>query len=195
MKTFIVALALSALTFGCSSSNKEADTASNQTSGAQSTATSSAISGPAAASTSAATSAAFVSYEAAVDKARTENKYVFVDIYTDWCTWCHRLDKDVYGNPTVQREFAKNFALTKINAESETKHTVTGSQLSERELAEKWNVTGFPTLVFLDKTEKPVFAYIGYLPPEKFLKLLDFVSTGAFQQTEDFDAWLKTHSS
>jgi thioredoxin-related protein len=182
----IIAIALA----GCSSSGKETDTNTQQTT-QQSTSEESTSQ----TSQPAATETKFVSYDAAVTKAKAENKYIFVDIYTDWCTWCHKLDKDVYQDPTVQKAFAKNFAITKINAESSTQHTVEGGKvMTEEQIAEKWNVTGFPTLVFLDTTEKPVFAYIGYLPPDKFLKLLDFVSTGAYRQSDDFQAWLKTHS-
>lgn len=188
MKIAVAALALtfSISVLGCSSSGKEADTNTQQTSTSTSSTTSEAP----------LTEAKFVSYDAAVTKAKAENKYIFVDIYTDWCTWCHKLDKDVYQDATVQKAFAKNFAITKINAEASTEHTVAGgTRMTEAQIAEKWNVTGFPTLVFLDTTEKPVFAYIGYLPADKFLKLLDFVSTGAYRQSDDFQAWLKTHSS
>lgn len=187
MKKLGIVLTL-ALIAGCSSSGREADTNNQQNATTNGTTTTS--SAPAAAS-----EAKFIAYEAAVDQAKAQNKYIFVDIYTDWCTWCHKLDKDVYNDPTVKQAFAKNFTLTKINAESTTEHTFHGSKKSEEQIAEAWNVTGFPTLVFLDQSEKPVFAYIGYLPPERFLKLLDFVSTGGFKETEDFNAWLKTHSS
>lgn len=189
MKTYLASSALILFLLGCSSSGREADT--NQQQAAEQT--TSATSAPS--TTAGATSAKFVTYDAAIAKAKAENKFVFVDIYTDWCTWCQRLDKDVYSNATVQQAFAKNFAITKINAESATEHTFQGATKTEEQIATSWNVTGFPTLVFLDTTEKPVFAYIGYLPPDKFLKLLDFVSSGAFHQTDDFNTWLKTHSS
>jgi thioredoxin-related protein len=187
MTKSLLALSL-VLAIGCTSSSREPDKNASQTSAPTTTSASPTTS-------TAASEAKFVTYEAAVDQAKSQNKYVFVDIYTDWCTWCKKLDKDVYNNPTVQQAFAKNFTLTKINAEATTPHTFQGSQKTEEQIAEAWNVTGFPTLVFLDQTEKPVFAYIGYLSPDKFVKLLDFVSTGAFKQTDDFNGWLAKHAS
>src|SRR5271170_826891 len=28
-----------------------------------------------------------------------KTKYVMVDLYTDWCGWCKKLDKDTYTDP------------------------------------------------------------------------------------------------
>jgi thioredoxin-related protein len=140
--------------------------------------------------------AQFVGYENAVNTARTSNKLIFVDIYTDWCTWCHKLEKEVYTDPVVQQEFARNFALTKIDAEAETRRTYRGSILTERDLATQWNVTAYPTMIFLDQSETPVFAYEGYLPASDFVKLLEFVSSGAYRKEgANFRSWLTQSNS
>src|SRR5262249_44024278 len=52
----------------------------------------------------------------ALKRAQHKNKYVLVDVYTDWCGWCHKLDKETYSAPAV-KEYLKQFVLLKINAE------------------------------------------------------------------------------
>ncbi|CUT04904.1 DUF255 domain-containing protein, partial [Candidatus Kryptobacter tengchongensis] len=34
--------------------------------------------------------------------AKSENKKVLIDVYTDWCEWCKKMDEEVYTNSTVK---------------------------------------------------------------------------------------------
>ena len=36
---------------------------------------------------------------AAMSEARRTGKIVMIDVYTDWCGWCKRMDRDTYANP------------------------------------------------------------------------------------------------
>jgi thiol:disulfide interchange protein len=60
----------------------------------------------------------FVPFEKALSDAKTQNKLVLVDVYTDWCGWCKKLDRDVYPSAEVQKELKTYFTATKIDAES-----------------------------------------------------------------------------
>ena len=42
-----------------------------------------------------------LSWEQVLTKAKTENKFIFVDCYATWCGPCKVMDKDVYPNDTV----------------------------------------------------------------------------------------------
>ena len=37
------------------------------------------------------------SYEDALARARAEKRLLLVDVYTDWCGWCKKLDREVFG--------------------------------------------------------------------------------------------------
>lgn len=39
--------------------------------------------------------------ESAFKKAKAENKIIIVDVYTDWCSWCTRLDETTYIDKEV----------------------------------------------------------------------------------------------
>lgn len=75
--------------------------------------------------------------DASVQRARTENKRVMVEFYTQWCGFCKKVDAEVYTNAQVIGE-AQNFVNVKIDAE---KYTV---------LAAKYGVKRYPTFLFLD---------------------------------------------
>lgn len=95
-------------------------------------------------------------FEDALKSAKSQNKPIMVDFYTDWCGWCKKLDSDTYSDPKV-RAAAEKFICVKVDAEKESA------------LANKYAVAGFPTIMFLDKDGKVISKITGYLPPDKFL--------------------------
>lgn len=51
-------------------------------------------------------------------KMKEEPKFVWVDIYTDWCGWCKHMDKTTFSNPQVIEYMNKHFYSVKFDAES-----------------------------------------------------------------------------
>jgi thiol:disulfide interchange protein len=96
------------------------------------------------------------SFEEAMQRARRENKPVMVDFYTDWCSWCKVLDQKVYPNNDVIAESA-NWVSVKINAEKRT------------DLAQQYNVSGFPTIAFLRPDGHPLSIVPGFEPAPDFV--------------------------
>jgi thiol:disulfide interchange protein len=113
------------------------------------------------------------SYDAALQKARQEKKLVMVDVYTDWCGWCKKLDKDTYSHKNVEAKLAKDFVSLKINPEKSAQGA---------KLAKDFGTRGFPHIVFLDATGKKISEIGGYLPADKFLKQLEQVADKAKKQ-------------
>lgn len=93
-------------------------------------------------------------WNAAFEKAKAEDKLIFIDVYTDWCTYCKQLDEEVYTDKSVSEYFNKNFINIKFNAETEF----------GLPKAEQFRVSGFPTLLFLT-AEQQVFHEIGGFVP------------------------------
>ena len=135
----------------------------------------------------------FEPFEKAMADAKSQNKLVMVDVYTTWCHWCQKLDEDVYPTPEVQKQLGMYFAAVKVNAESDAAHSFAGKQVTERQLASQWNVTGYPTILFLSPDGTVLDRLPGYMPPKDFANVLQYMGTGAYKTTS-FEAWQSAHS-
>jgi len=110
-------------------------------------------------------------------KAKSENKILLVDAYTDWCSWCKVMDRETYTNAQVIAVLNNEFVCVKFNPEVEKKHKFGAYNLSSNELL-YWLANGqpggYPTSYFIfnpAKNDKRA-AQAGYLPPDQFLNLL-----------------------
>ncbi|MBS4027976.1 MAG: thioredoxin family protein [Ignavibacteriales bacterium] len=124
-----------------------------------------------------------------LETAAKSKKKVLVDVFTDWCAWCKRMDKDVYEQPDVKAYLAKNFILVKMDAESNNEVTYNGQSLSETQLAQDLGIDGYPSTVFFLPNGEVITAVPGYVPPEKFLLILKYIAEDHYNtmEWEDFE--------
>lgn len=115
------------------------------------------------------------SFDEGVALARQENKKILIDVYTDWCVWCKKMDKEVYTNGAVGQTMTSTFIAVKLNAESQKAVTFDGTPMNEASLAGTMGVTGYPTVVFLDPAAKPITKISGYMEPKEFASVLRFI--------------------
>jgi len=92
----------------------------------------------------------------AIRVAKGQNKPIMADFYTEWCGWCKKLDSETYSDSKVSAAAGK-FICVKINAEKQP------------DVANKYGVSGYPTVIFLDSSGNSLLKIPGYLPPDKFL--------------------------
>lgn len=129
----------------------------------------------------------------AMTKARNENKKVIVDIYTDWCGWCKKMDAEAYSNSDVKKIIADNFIFVKLDAEGKNKVTYNGKQYTEEELSYYFEVFSFPTTVFLEPDGKLIeYKYDkmnmknlpGYFKTEEFIKILNYFKDNKYKDSD-----------
>lgn len=107
-------------------------------------------------------------YKEILTKAKSENKIIMVDFFTDWCKWCIELDKKVYTNEEVS-DYANKYQINwKIDAEK-------GEGI---DLAKQYNVSGYPTIIFIDGDGKEIDRIVGYYPAKVFLKMMKDYNEG-----------------
>ena len=99
------------------------------------------------------------SYSEILNKAKQENKIIMIDFVTDWCKWCVETDRKVYTNSDVYAFANENQINWKIDAEKG----------EGPDLAKKYGVKGFPTIVFTQPDGVEIDRIYGYLPAEQFL--------------------------
>jgi thioredoxin-related protein len=104
----------------------------------------------------------------AFQKAKSENKLLMIDVFTDWCKWCIELDNKVYSQKDVY-EFANSKQVNfKIDAEKG----------EGKDFAKKYKVNGYPTILFLDGDGNEIDRIVGYEPAPEFLATMEDYHNG-----------------
>lgn len=125
----------------------------------------------------------------ALAEAKRADKPLLVDVYTDWCGWCKRMDKTTYGNPEVRDYVARSFVTARVNAEDDRRRaSYLGESRTYRQFADGFRISGYPTTVFLTPDGQLISVLPGYVKPATFLTVLRYVAEGHYR-TQSWDAF------
>jgi len=115
----------------------------------------------------------WLTFEEAMKKSAQDKKPIFVDVYTDWCGWCKKMDKNTFQIQEVVDYVAKNYHAVKIDAESEDATSFDGQKLTYRQLSGSvFQITGYPSIVLIN-SKKEVTVASGYREKADFIKMLE----------------------
>lgn len=105
-----------------------------------------------------------------LEKAKKESsksgKLIFIDAYTDWCGPCKRMAATTFQDPEVGKFFNKNF----INMKVEMEKDADGS-----EIAKRYRVRAYPTLLIIDGDGKLVKSVIGFKTKAQLMAIAESV--------------------
>lgn len=118
----------------------------------------------------------WMSFNDGITEAKKTGKKVMIDVYTDWCGWCKKMDKETYTNAGVVDYLNRYFVLIKLDAESSSKLNYRGESYTERELAGAFGITGYPSIIFLKGNGDPITTYPGYADAAKFKTVASFIA-------------------
>lgn len=138
----------------------------------------------------------WLTWEEAVAMTQNEGntKKVFVDVYTDWCGWCKKMDKDTFQNPEVAKYMQENYHMVKFNAEGKepidydgrTFEYVPSGRRGYHQLAAALlqNRLSYPTVVFLDKDMKMLSPVPGYQKVKPFMQIAKYFGDDIYLQQD-----------
>mgnify|MGYP000949200888 CR=1 FL=1 len=102
-------------------------------------------------------------WQQCLDKAKKEKKLVFLDAYADWCGPCKMMKHKTFTDKKVGEFYNKYFLNIALDMEKGE-----GPQL-----AEKYQVTAYPTLLFFNSDGQIIGKAVGYYSPKEFIKLIN----------------------
>lgn len=109
---------------------------------------------------------AALGHDEAIKKAESEKKLVFIDFYTTWCAPCKIMDQNTFSDKDVIKWLEEKSVAIKVDADALPA------------VAARYDVSVYPTLIFLTPDGREFERLLGYIDPEEFKKTLTLVETG-----------------
>jgi thioredoxin-related protein len=140
------------------------------------------------------------SIDEAIALSMNEPRIMVIDVYTDWCGWCKRMDATTFSDQEVVRSLNEHFYPVKLNAEGKADITigdktykfVDNGRRGYHEVAAI--VTNgrlaYPTISYLDGQGKILKVAPGYKDADGFKQYLTFFAEDHYknQTFEEFQA-------
>ncbi|MBK7311923.1 MAG: thioredoxin family protein [Sphingobacteriaceae bacterium] len=100
-------------------------------------------------------------WQQALDKAKNENKVIFLDAFASWCGPCKMMKHKTFTDKGVADFYNKNFVNVAIDMEK-------GEGPA---LAEKYGVDSYPSLIYIKADGKAMGKVVGYHKAKDFLEI------------------------
>ena len=144
----------------------------------------------------------WLSWEEAIARHRQEPRKILVDVYTEWCGWCKKMDKAVFADPVIAAYISENFYAVKFDAEQRGQLRYDGHTFSfnpeigrrgSHELAYALldGRMSYPSIVYLDENRDRISISPGFKPADKYINELNFIEGGHYR-TQTYQEYLRT---
>lgn len=123
-------------------------------------------------------------FKEAVEKNKTNPKKILIDVYTDWCGWCDKMEEETFNHPEIAKYINKHFYAVRFDAESSEEITFRGKtfkkegnkkrsphQLAAALLQGKMS---YPSVAYLNEDNQLITAVPGYYGPKDMEVLLKY---------------------
>jgi thioredoxin-related protein len=124
---------------------------------------------------------------------KTAPKKIFVDIYTEWCGWCKKMDKATFQQDHIAKYINENYYAVKFDAEDKSdisfqdkvyKYVKNGRKgYNELAVALTRGQLSFPTIVFLDEQSQLIQPIPGFQNSETFEMIATYFGEDHFKDT------------
>lgn len=133
-----------------------------------------------------------------------EAKKIFVDIYTDWCGWCKKMDRTTFSDPEVVELMNEHYYPVKFDAEQKDP-VIMGNDTLELRSGKGKNGTHelalnllngnvkYPASVVLNEKLQVMLPQRGYLKPHQMKAVLAFFGEDHHQKGKDLNEFIKKY--
>ena len=141
-----------------------------------------------------------------VQKINAENpRKIFIDVYTDWCGWCKKMDATTFSDPRIIKILNEDFYAVKLDGEGteaiifkdkEYKFIPQGRKgYHELAAALMNNKLSYPTTVYLDENLNMIQPIPGYLKMEDLEPILIYLGKDHYKNVTWKDFLAKNYSN
>lgn len=137
----------------------------------------------------------WMTWNDAIKLSQTKPKKIMIDVYTNWCGWCKRMDKGTFTDPEVVKYVSENFYAVKLNAEQkddiqfgrDTFKFIPNDNgrggVHQLAYALLDGHMGYPTLVYLNEKYERIMISPGYKESADLMKELKFAAEEMYTKT------------
>ena len=119
------------------------------------------------------------SYDEGMALGKRQGKKIFLYFWAEWCAFCEKMERETLNKSLVSSYLNKNFISIKVNSDK------------KKETASLYYVRGFPTSWFLTGDGQKISNLPGYVPPDMFLRILNFIHSDSYKKIT-FGDYLKS---
>ena len=131
------------------------------------------------------------SFEDAYNLNKKKPKKMFIDVFTEWCGWCKKMDAETFTNPVIAKYMNDNFYCVKFDAERKDTIVIDGqtfvnpnpdNKRSTHKLAVELlrGKMSYPSYVFLNEKGQMLTVVAGYQQATEFEGVLSYFGTDAY---------------
>ena len=134
----------------------------------------------------------WMTFEEAVKLNETAPKKIFIDVFTDWCGWCKRMDQTTFIDKDVVEYMNENYYAVKLDAEMSDTIVFAGytfvnegsrnGRKGTHQLAAtllQGNMS-YPSYVFMNEENQLLTVAPGYMEPKDFMPILKYIGSDAY---------------
>jgi len=135
----------------------------------------------------------WLTWEQGVEAQGKQPKKILLNVYTEWCTWCKRMEETTLQQPAIAKYLNQNFYSVKFDAEQKgnleykdkTYKYVKNGNKGYHELAAELlrGRLSFPSIVFLDEDMNVIQALSGFKTPEEFEQIVTYFAKDYYNST------------
>jgi len=143
----------------------------------------------------------WISFEEAVARTKENPKMILVDLYTDWCGWCKKMDASTFKNADVVSYMKENYYSIKLDAERKEDLIFRGDTFkfvqngrrgyNQFAVALLDSKMSFPSFVALNEKVQIITVLPGFMEAPVILPILNYISDEKYL-TIKYDDYLKT---
>lgn len=135
----------------------------------------------------------WLSWDEAQALNKKEPRKIIVDVYTQWCGWCKKMDKETFDQADITKYINKHFYAVKFDAETRTPiifndktfEYIRSGNAGYHQLAAEitFGKLSYPTIVFLDEKLNVIQPIPGYKDAISLDKIMKYFAEDYYQTT------------